>query len=204
MINDMTESDYKKINELNKQLELDQNNLDLLFKKAFIYYEGYDDENTIKAFEHIINLYPNYIEAYFWLSYYLFQIAAMTDQAIKIAKEGLKIDQHNGGLYAVIAWSIGFMDGDEKEFLYNIKKSIELEPTWISTRISLIEHLIKYKKFDEARSEIVKATLQIQDNFTVPTNNINFLFECEVTRRCDKNAKKDLHELLEECRLNLR
>jgi Tfp pilus assembly protein PilF len=81
--NIMRDEDYKKIEELDKKLKNDPNNIDLLMQRAFVFFDRYDDKNAIESYEEIIKKFPQYITAYILLSYYLYQIACNIPEAIK-------------------------------------------------------------------------------------------------------------------------
>lgn len=191
----MTEKNYFKINEINKKLEQYPNDFNLLMQKAFLYFQGYDDDNPIKTYKKIIDLFPLRSEAYFWLSYYLFRIACDPDQAILIAKKGLKIDPNNVALYAVLAWATDFANEDKNQYVDYLKKSLELDPTWLSTRISLIEYSIEAKDFMQAKKEILEAQQYVNSNNLASSNEEQREYEL-ITRRNDLSASKVLESLL--------
>ncbi len=176
------------MNKIDEKLK-DNTDFKLLLDKAFIYFRKYDSKNTIDSFENILKLYPNYIDGYFWLSFYLYQGAVECEEAIKVAKQGLQIDPSNAGLHAVIAWAIEFMAGDEKEFLYHLEKCIELDPTFMGAKISLIEYLIKSKRLAEAQQELEIAFAQSND-FTESEDPIEQTYN-SISRR-DKSVIKSL------------
>lgn len=190
--NNLNVEDYKKIKELDKKLESNPNDLNLLMKKAYIYANGYDDENVIKIYEHIIQLDPNYVEAYFWLSYYYYQIGFLSE-AIEVAQKGLKIDPKRADLYLIIAWANSFEAGDKKEFLFNVKKVIELEPSWLTPRIALIYFLIHNNDHQEAKKEIAEALKKVKD-YAVPKDEVERRYEYYVTGRTSESTKKTLNE----------
>lgn len=196
--NNMRAQDYEKIAEIDEKLKKDENNLDFLLQKAFVYFDRYDDENAIETYQYIIRLYPQCIDAYLWLAYYLHRVGCDPLQAIEVAKEGLKIDPNNGGLYAIMGWSLDWYPARHNEMLEYLRKAIELEPTWISTRISLIGYLIKQKQFNEAKKEIKIALGKIQDDFPEPRGEMEEAYESCITRRRSKSAKQTLLRLLDD------
>jgi tetratricopeptide (TPR) repeat protein len=202
MNNNMSKEDYKKLEMINALLKNDPTNLILLLQKAYVYLNGYDNENTIANYRHIIELYPDCIDAYFWLSYYLHRIGCDPEQAMEVAQEGLKISPTNGGLHAIIAWTLEWYSDKDDEFLYHLKKAIQLEQTWISTRISLIDYFIKHKNFDLAKEEIYKALDLVCDDYPTPKDEMESEYEIGITRRWDSTVKMLLQKWLEEVEKN--
>ena len=195
MSHNMAPRDYKKIEELDKQLKNDPNDLDLLMAKAFVYFQAYDDENAPKMYEKIIKLYPKHIDAYFWLAYYLFRIACREEYSVRTSKKGLKLDPNNAALHAVLAWAIDFGGGDKKEYVPNLKKAIELEPTWITPRISLIENLIEKKELKEAKKEINEASKYTKDSISLSKSDMENEFE-RIARRHSSTFKGELQDFI--------
>ena len=201
MTSNLTKNDIEKIQNLNILLQKNPSDIDLLSKKAFIYFQAYDDKNTIKTYKEIISLDSKNIDAYFWLSYYLFRVACDPENSIIIAKQGLEIDPNSAKLNAVMAWAIDFSGSSDIDYLYYLKKSIELDPTWISTRISLIEYLIKTKKLDMAKQEIFIALKHLNSN--LENNNLNSKDDIQeeyesITRKTDSSAEQILQKFLYE------
>lgn len=202
MTANFTKQDIENIQKLDNLLQKSPSDIDLLSKKAFIYFQAYDDRNTIKTYKEIISLDPKNIDAYFWLSYYLFRVACDPESSMIIAKQGLKVDPNSAKLSAVLAWAIDFNGGSDSDYLYYLKKSIELDPTWISTRISLIEYLIKIKKLDKAKQEIF-ITLKCLNNNLEKNNNLKPKSDLQeeyesITRKTDSSAEKILQNFLHE------
>ena|SRR3990167_929859 len=201
-INNMRQIDYEKIDDLENKLRRDPDNLDLLSQKAFIYFLGYDDKNVIKIYDKIIQLYPDSIDAYMWLSYYFYQAMSDSFESIDIAKKGLTIDPKNAALHLIIAWALDSLDEDNDEFKYNLQKAIEIEPTWITPRITFIDYLIRQKKYQEAKDEINIAIKYFDPNFAVPKDPIKYQYEFYITGRADHSNKEMLENLFNNLRKN--
>lgn len=160
--NNMSYDDHQKIDALNKKLESDPTNLDLLMERAFVYFGGYDDPNTIKCYKEIIELYPKYLLAYFFLSDYLRFSACEFEEAEKIAKSGLAIDSNRADLHLVLSWIYNdLIRKHEKDFVYHIKKTIELAPLWVNPRRDYVYYLIQKRELAEAKKIINEALSKI-------------------------------------------
>src|SRR3990167_7226149 len=188
-INNMRQIDYEKIDDLENKLRRDPDNLDLLSQKAFIYFLGYDDKNVIKIYNKIIQLYPGNINAYMWLSYYLYQVMSNSVESIDIAEKGLKIDPENAALHLIIAWALDFLDEDNDKFKYHLQKAIELKPTWIAPRITFIDYLFRNEQYQKANDEINVALKYFDPDFAVPADPIKYQYEFYITGRADRSGK---------------
>jgi tetratricopeptide (TPR) repeat protein len=199
MITNMSKNSYEQLDKINKKLKEKPDDYNLLMDKALIYFQGYDDKNTIQTYKKIIELYPQKIQPYFWLSYYIFRTACDPEESIKIAKKGLSIDPNNAGLHSVLAWALDFKGyADKKEdYLYHLNKAIELDPSWTSAYISIIEYSIVNKEYNTAKKNIVEALKNMDINCFKSENGYEKLYN-EIKRNCSSYTKNWLKNLLYE------
>ncbi len=190
----MTKEDYQKIDELNKILEKDPTNIKALIRKGYIFYDGTENHEAEKAFEQAIKIDPKCTDAYFWLAKCLWNYCEY-EKAIVVAKKGLEIDSNRADLHEMIVWALGSLKQYNDEFLYHVKKVIELEPTWITPKADLIRGLIARKEFDLAKKEIDETFRHIK-LIPVPSDVMEKHYEGLVTGRSRDNWKEKLENYL--------
>ena len=194
LINNATPEDLKQIDNLDKLLETDPNNIKILMEKAFVLYSCFMDEEAVLVYKKIIEIDPNFVDAYFWMAECMRDHLADFDEAIAAMHIALKLDPSRADCHEILAWCILSLHNDTPEYFYHIRKSIELEPTWIAPRISLIESLINLGNFVEAQQELNALKAQIKASpvihFDEDLWNMEVHYECLITRRaCENNYK---------------
>jgi len=140
-------------------LEKDPNDEEALYQKActlFICFVGDTDYAARDMLQKLVDLGSKNVDVYFWLAECLLRHIGDFYAAEKIAKQGLALDQNRADLHSLLVWILWEFDKDE-EVIFHLKKALELEPTWIGNRTSLIEGYIKKKDYVQAKIEIEKA-----------------------------------------------
>lgn len=203
----LTSEDKQRIYELDKILEKNPHDIPALLEKGFIFHEGCMDDEAIKVFKEILKIDPKNLDAYTWLCESIWMYGD-SPQLKEVAQEALKIYPNQAVFYKFLAYSLEvvyYSQPEKIKELYPVylKKAIELEPTWLSTRIALIEFLIKNKQFDEAKKEINEALKQILDNFSEPKNGMQRHYEELITGRIGYK-KEDLDKYKKEIEEDLK
>lgn len=186
--------DQKQLDDLDKLLEKDPDNIKTLMEKAFILYYCFRDHEAIAVYKKVIEIDPNFVDAYFWMAECMQDHLANFDEAIVAIHRALDIDPSRADCHEVLAWCILSLHNDTPEYFYHIRKAIELEPTWIAPRVSLVESLINIGDFIEAQNElkILKTQIRISPKIIFDENiwNMETHYECMITGRySDMNTK---------------
>ncbi len=198
----LTPEDIENLLQLDEKLKKDPNNINYLLNKGFILHDGCVDDQAIEIFKKILKIEPKNEKAHIWLleSMWMWGDA---EKLKELSLQAIKIYPKNAVFYLYLTYALEFFCLPETDVCLNeiityLKKAIQLEPTWLSTRISLIDNLIKLKKFDEAKNEINEAFKQIQDNFPEPKDEMQKHYEELITGRLGaESSRKTLNELLE-------
>ena len=208
MLGTINAEDQKQLDALDKLLEKDPQNIKILMEKAFILYSCFRDYEAVVIYEKIIELEPNFVDAYFWLAECLWDHLVGYERAIVVTNMALKLDPSRADCHEVLAWSIQKLYDDTPEYFYHVRKTIELEPTWITPRISLAESLINLGDFVEAQQELDAIKAQIKANpvihFDEDLWNMEVHYECLITRRACEGNDKTIKELQYEIDVGLR
>lgn len=196
MIGTTNAEDQKQLDVLDKLLEKDPHNIKILMEKAFILYSCFRGREAVAIYEKIIELESDFVDAYFWLAECLWDHLVGYERAIVVTNMALKIDPSRADCHEVLAWSIQKLYDDTPEYFYHIRKAIELEPTWITPRISLAESLINLGNFVEAQQELDAIKAQIKANpvmhFDEDLWNMEVHYECLITRRASTRNKESI------------
>lgn len=199
----LTAEDKQRLIELDKILEKNPSDIPALLEKGFIFHEGCMDDEAIKTFKEILKIDAKNLDAYTWLCESIWMYGD-SPELKKTAEEALKIYPNQAVFYKFLAYALEvvyYSKPEKIKELYPVylKKAIELEPTWLSIRIALIEFLIRNKQFDEAKKEIQEAFKQIQDNFPEPKNDTQRHYEELITRRLNAESNREtLNNFLKE------
>lgn len=186
--------DQKQLDALDELLKKKPHDIKVLMQKAFILYYCFRDHEAIAVYKKVIELDPNFVNAYFWMAECMRDHLANFDEAIAAMNIALKIDPSRADCHEVLAWCILSLYNDTPEYFYHIRKVIELEPTWITPRISLIESLINIGELIEAQKELEALKMQIKishkTSFDENIWNMETHYECMITGRySDMNTK---------------
>lgn len=193
--------EQKKVDELDKILKVKPNDIPTLMEKAFILFENQIDGKAIEVFKQVIDIDYIYVDAYVWLAeLFLFHWADI-ERAEPYLVEALQIDQNRANVHKLYA-DLYAEKQDQFKQLYHLQKSIELEPSWLSPRISLIELLLSQKKYKLAKKQLEEAYYQIQSPFPIPHNPMQQYYELLITGRTGY-TKKDLDEYKKRIEENL-
>lgn len=194
MLGTTNAEDQKQLDALDKLLEKDPHDIKVLMEKAFILYYCFRDHEAITIYKKIIELAPNFIDAYFWMAECMRDHLANFNEAIAAINIALTLDPNRADCHEILAWCILSLYNETPIYFYHIKKAIELEPTWISPRISLVESLINIGELSEAQQELESLKTQIKSNpeifFDENLWNMETHYECMITGRySDMNTK---------------
>jgi tetratricopeptide (TPR) repeat protein len=197
----LTTEDKQRLIELDKILERDSFNIPALQEKGFILHDGCFDEEAIEVFKQILKIDDKNLDAYIWLCESVWMLGDYK-QLKEVAENALKIYPNKAVFYKFLAYAIKvvyYLDPEKIKALYApyLRKSIELEPDWLSTRIALIAYLIEIGKFEEAKKETQEALKQIQDDFPIPKNDMQYHYEELITRRLGaEDSRETLNNFL--------
>ena len=202
--NKLTEENQKKVDALDAILKNDPKNIQALLKKGFYLFDDRVDGNAIETFNKVIEIDPNCIDAYVWLAELYIYHWSEVQKADEALKKALKINPDNAAVHRLIA--SGYLEAypggySKQDILYHLKKAIELEPSWIAPRVSLISLLFVEGQYALAKKELDEAYGQFQDDFPEPKDDMERYYEQLITGRfgfkvsLDK-FKKELDEKL--------
>lgn len=210
MLGTTNAEDQKQLDALDSLLEKNPYDIKVLMKKAFILYYCFRDDEAVVIYKKIIEIAPNFIDAYFWMAECMWDHLANFDEAIAAMHTALKLDPSRADCHEVLAWCIKSLHNDTPEYFYHIHKVIELEPTWITPRVSLIESLINLGNFIEALQEL-NQTFEIIKNLPVACDDDNdetwdmsTHYEWLITGRTSTTKREQLKELQQKIDAGLR
>jgi tetratricopeptide (TPR) repeat protein len=193
--------EQKKIHELDKILKAKPNHVPTLMEKGFILFENQVDGKAIEIFKQVIDIAPKYVDAYVWLiELFLFHWANI-ERAEPLLVKALQVDRNRADVHKLYA-DLCAEKHDKFRQLYHLKRAIELESSWLSPRISLIELLLNQRKYKLAEKQLEEAYKHIQSTFPIPDNPMQQYYELLITGRTSY-TKKDLDEYKKRIEKNL-
>ncbi|MFC1854909.1 tetratricopeptide repeat protein, partial [Candidatus Dependentiae bacterium] len=197
------DQDIEFIEKIYEGLKKNPDNVELLIARGFICLEpGGPPTGSVEALERALKLEPENVDALFWLAKVMYHEFCDDMKAKKLLRKALKINPNRGDCNFFLG---GLCDNDTTAIRL-VRKSIEVEPTWIYPRMRLAYLLQKQKKLDEAQEEAEKA-LRIFDTikFCVYTTPIEeYVEECITGRNSTgKKRAKNLLERIKKLKLEL-
>lgn len=176
-------------------------NKEELLEQAFKFFDKNKTEEAYKIYNEIMKLYPNNADAYVWMAESYLSNEGDNDKAKECLLKALKVDPNNAGVHKLLAWADELED---KSIVINhLKRAIELEPTWMWPRISLILELVDINP-REAKFEIDEAYKFLDCNFPIPDNQMDRYYEYFITgRTLGEKAKRTLDKYKEIVEKNL-
>ncbi len=151
-----------------------------LLEQAFKFFDKNKTEEAYKIYNEIMQLYPNDADAYVWMAESYLANEGDNDKAKECLLKALNVDPNNAGIHSLLAWADELED--KSVVINHLKRAIELEPTWIWPRISLILELANSNP-KEAQFEIAKTYKFLDYNFPIPDNEMDRYYEYFITGR---------------------
>lgn len=186
----LSAEDQKRIDALDVAIQRDPNNLLLRMHKGFLLYQAQADGQAIKEFNEVLARDPQYVDAYVWLAELLLFHWAAAEDAIPILEKAREIAPHRADIYYLLA--VAFQKQDNvSQFIYYMKKAIDLEPTWPYPRMCLIEHFVAAGENDLARQQLQELEKHAPANFPVPDDEMELYYEELITGRVMTDYAKE-------------
>ncbi|KRM67876.1 TPR repeat-containing protein [Apilactobacillus ozensis DSM 23829 = JCM 17196] len=130
-----------------KQIKTINMTPDVKFETAFTYLQLKDYANAIEIFKDLRDTDSQYATLYPYLADAL-SAEHKDEEALKVAQEGLSVDEYNEKLY-VIAAKLSLKLFDEKQAEKYLRKGISIDPDDISIALELSNLLVKQERYDE-------------------------------------------------------
>ncbi|MCL0329368.1 tetratricopeptide repeat protein [Apilactobacillus xinyiensis] len=120
---------------------------DVKFETAFTYLQLKNYAKSIEIFKDLRDTDSQYATLYPYLANAL-SAQHKDDEALKVAQEGLSVDEYNERLY-VIAAKLSLKLADEEQAERYLRKGISIDPEDISIALELSNLLVKQERYDE-------------------------------------------------------
>ncbi|MFC1854485.1 tetratricopeptide repeat protein, partial [Candidatus Dependentiae bacterium] len=178
---------YEYMKALERKIINYPNDLNSLIELGYLYMDHFHDgKKSLDYLQRALDLDPEDSEALFWMAKTYCHEFCDDEKAKQALCEAIKIDPSRADCHDFLA-SFLIWDDDEKS-LYHLKKTIELEPSWIYPRTRLFGRFMGENNFSEAE-KIAIETLEIFNNLKIPrpkTPREEYYEEC-VTGRVEKS-----------------
>lgn len=187
--------DKRKIDKLDAIIQHNADNVLERMQKGFILFQAQCDGEAIKAFNEVLERNPQYVDAYIWLAELLLFHWADAETAIPLLEKAQEISPQRADIYYLFA-SAYQKQNNTAQMLFHLQKAIQLEPTWLTPRMCLIQYLITEDKHEEARYELNELEKYQQNNLPAPNNEMLVYYEKFITGRLMTDYAKEWLEQL--------
>lgn len=134
--------------------EIESENPDTLFKYGFTASHANRNDIAIKAWEHVIEIDPNYLSVYYELAK-AYETEERTNEAYETIRKGLQLDDFNKELYFYAA-NLAHQVNKNVESEKYIREAVALDPDYKEAVLFLIEILKAQEKNDEIHELIIE------------------------------------------------
>ncbi|MFC1854344.1 tetratricopeptide repeat protein [Candidatus Dependentiae bacterium] len=179
-----TEKDYALLDELEKKLKENPDDVDLLIQKGVLYLDASEDDKlAFPPLDRAIHVDPNNVDALFWRAYADYVLLGDPTKERELVEKALALDPNRVDCNYML--SILFSDNnDVGKSIHYLEKALQLEPTWINVRLNLACDLLRCYKFSSARETLLDG-LKIYKKFELPkaASRMEWYYEDYVTGR---------------------
>jgi serine/threonine protein kinase/Tfp pilus assembly protein PilF len=142
-------------------------------------------EKAIEYFQKAIEIDPNYAQAYAMMADCYVGLGWSGELTLKEAssrvtaliKKALEIDDTNSEAHYALAQKKFYLDWDWVGGVREIKRAIELNPSFVSAHFEYAWYLMAMGRFEEAIAE-AKYTLQLDPISYMPANTLAYVYYC--------------------------
>lgn len=134
--------------------DLDSENPDTLFKYGFTATHVNRNDIAIKAWEHVIEIDPQYLSVYYELAK-VYEADERVGDAYETINKGLQLDDFNKELY-FYAGSLAHQVNKNEESEKYIREAVAIDPDYKEAVLFLIEILKVQEKHEEIRELIIE------------------------------------------------
>ncbi|MCK4499446.1 tetratricopeptide repeat protein [Candidatus Babeliales bacterium] len=173
--------EVKRLEEVREELKKDPLNFTLLLEQGFLcMVDSEDIYGALESLEKALGIYPNDTDALFWLAMTYYYCFSRYEKALVVLEKAISIDSKRADCFQLLAKTIIALGYDSKAVLFNLKKPIELEPTWFWSRTILIRDCLEHEILDLANEQlhILKSRYKEDGPVEVKTLMDDYYEEC--------------------------